>query len=704
MHYALNPRTFLFSHYFYTGLRIAVGVIGLTLLALYFTNLPVAMTVCVGALCTSFMDLPSPLRHKFHEMLACVLFCSVVSLVITLCAPIHWLLGVMLVLVSFIASMMVIYGRKTMPLQFAALLIMTLSMENELSAGQAVLHSLLFLAGASAYLAYAMTAAWVFRFRIKQQVLAEALFELAKYIEIKSGFYDVHTDLHEQFNLLVRQQSVLAERQQASRDMILRGNPDARDMISVQVHYGMLDLYELVLATHADFALLHKHLADADILDVLHSMARKAAQDTESIAFAVTRARPSFSSVDYRPERQAIEAEIARLQAADPNGEALTLLRTSFNKLNSVADTIAKLHVATQKVDGELPIVPGVDMTPFLSQQKYELGVLLSNLHWQSPTFRFALRLSMAVAFGLLVAEHLPYASHGYWIVLTIVIVLKPTFSMTKQRRGDRLIGTLIGCVLTALILHYVHAPLALLGFLFLATVGVPSFLYVKYRYAAVFASMQILLQIALLAPGSHHVIGERLLDTVIGVAIASLFSFVLPSWEYRALPELIRNVLEANRRYLGATSDLLTGKVGDDFVYRICRKRFFDSVGSLGAALVRMLDEPPSKHHAVEDIHLFIVDNYLVAAHIAALRLLLRRHLQGLPRELVSESLRLSFAQAEQVLAGAEAAMAPPSDPDAVAWSGWSLLLRRQALLQADADKIAMRGALIERALARAA
>lgn len=725
MHYALNPRTFLFSHYFYTGLRIAIGVIGLTSLVLFYSDLPTAMTVCVGALCTSFMDLPSPLRHKFHEMLASVLLCSLVTLVITLCAPIHWLLSVMVVLVSFLASMMVIYGKKTMPLQFAALFIMTLSMENELTARQALLHSALFLCGASAYLAYAMTAAWFLRNRIKQQVLAEALFELARYIKIKSGFYEMHTDLNSQFNLLVRQQSVLADKQQVSRDLILRGRQNERDAILIQVHFGMLDLYELVLSTYTDYALLRRHLADADILSSLHSMASKAAQDTESIAFAITRKRASFPSISYQAENEAIKLEIERRQAHETGGgrdEALTVLRTSYNKLCMIIDTIGQLHAATQTQVGPLPILLGADMTPFLTRQKYELGLLFSNLHWESPTFRFALRVAMAISVGLLIAEHLPYSSHGYWIVLTIAIVLKPTFSMTKQRRGDRLAGTIVGCVLTAIIVHFVHAPVALLAFLFLVTVAVPTFVYIKYRYTAIAATVQILLQISLLVPSNSHVIGERVIDTFIGVAIATFFSFVLPSWEYRAIPQLIKSVLAANQRYIEAGCDLLVDKVADDYVYRICRKRFLDNVAGLSSALARMLDEPASKHRAVEDINLFIVQNYLIVAHIAALRLLLRRHASGLPKAVVNAMLQQTCAQVWNTISELQRSLkvlmpqlaisddkqgcmnrlsvpAPPAQENS-AWSGWALLRRRLSLLQGDADRLTARGVLIGRAL----
>jgi uncharacterized membrane protein YccC len=724
MHYALNPRTFLFSHYFYTGLRTAIGVIGLTSLVLFFSDLPTAMTVCIGALCTSFMDLPSPFMHKFHEMLASVLLCSAVTLVITLCAPIHWLLGVMLVLVSFLASMMLIYGKKTMPLQFAALFVMTLSIENELSTRQALLHSALFFGGAAAYMIYAITAAWFLRNRIKQQVLAEALFELARYIEIKSEFYDMHTDLNDQFNLLVRQQSVLADKQQASRDLVLRGSPSERDAILIQVHFGMLDLYELILSTHTDYALLRRHLADDDVLTSLHRMAGKAASDTESIAFAVTRNRASFPQVDYQAEKQAIEREIARREelAGAEHDEALTVLRSAYNKLRTFVDTIGQLHVATRAQMGPLPILPGVDMTPFLTKQKYELDLLLENLNWQSPTFRFALRIAMAITAGLLIAEHLPYASHGYWIMLTIAIVLKPTFSMTKQRRGDRLIGTIIGCTLTAIIVHFVHAPAALLAFLFLATVATSAFVYVKYRYTAIAASMQILLQISLLIHSTAHVIGERIFDTFIGVAIASFFSFVLPSWEYRALPQLIFNVLAANRRYIDAACDLLVAKVSDDFVYRLCRKGFLDSLAGLSSALVRMLDEPVSKHRAAEYIHLFIVQNYLIVAHIAALRILLRRHVKDMPKAMVDIILREACAQVDDGLADlqdklkdllpqlanprlpekATQAVPPAAGLAASDWSGWGLLHRRVDMLRADADKIKLRGMAIGRVLSQ--
>ncbi|MEB0011089.1 FUSC family membrane protein [Glaciimonas sp. Gout2] len=720
MHYALDLRTFIFSHYFYTGLRIGTGIVGFTLLVLPFTDLPTAMTVCIGALSTSLMDLPSTLRHKFNEMLSSVLLCSIVTLIISLCAPFQWLLSIMLVLVTFLACMMVVYGKKAMPLQFAALFAMTLSMSNTVSIAGAFLHTGVFFGGGMAYLGYSMVVSWFLRRRIKQQILAEALFELARYLDIKADFYDMHVELNNQFNRLVRQQIVLADKQQASRDLILRGPKSQQNAILVQVHFGMFDLYEYILSTHTDYMELRQNFADADILTYFRDLINKAAKDIETIAYAITRKRASFRTISYKAEFRAIEVELQQLQQDSLAGKipeaAMDLIRVTYNKIRDTVDMIDELHRATQGAHGELPDMLGADMTPFLTQQKYQLGVLLANLRWQSPAFRFALRGAMAITVGLLVAEHLPYTSHGYWIVLTIAIILKPSFSQTKQRRSDRLLGTLIGCVATALILRFVHEPVALLGFLFLATVAAPAFIYVKYRYTAIAASMQILLQINLVIPSSGHVIGERLLDTIIGAAIATAFSFVLPSWEYRTLPQLVRRVLTSNMGYLEAANNMLQAKTPDDFIYRLSRKRFLDSIADLVSTLVRMLDEPASKHRAVEELNQFIVQNYLVMAHVAAMRLLLRRNQESLPRPAVNALLQQATTHVCLSLTLAEQVLNPKSDPltdtnelsvepvditaETTLWKGWWPLQRRVELLYQDADKISLRSADIGRIL----
>jgi uncharacterized membrane protein YccC len=604
------------------------------------------------------MDMPSPLRHKLNEMMASVLLCSLVTLVVSLCAPYFWLLTAVLVLLSFFASMMIVYGKKSMPLQLATLFIMTMSMEHHLTPLQALAHAGLFTLGGIAYLGYAMGIAWLLRHRIKQQVLAEALFELAAYIDIKADFYDTRYNLAEQFNRLVRHQASLADKQQASRDLILRSHQNRKDAIVVQIHVCMLDLYEQILSTHTDYAQLRVHLADSPALEALRALASKCARDIESVAYAVTRKKASFQAISYEPELAAIELELAELQrrveAGKPAHEALAVLRAQRNKVRAIINMVGELHGASQKAYDSTPFWLDADMQPFLSQQKYEIGVLLSHLRMDSPVFRFSLRVAMAIACGLAIGTLLPYSAHSYWIILTIVIILRPSFSMTKQRRGDRIVGTVIGCVISAVILLFFNHPAVILAALILATIATPTFVYLRYRYTAIAVSIMILLQMNLAAGGNLHTITERLVDTFIGAFVATVFSFVLANWEYQSLPKLVQQVLAANGRYMEAAFELLQGKCRNDFPYRIQRKGLMDALAMLSAAMVRMLDEPASKRRAVEDINLFIVQNYLLVAHVAALRAILRRHVKDIPAREVNRMLAASHVQVGRALAEA--------------------------------------------------
>jgi uncharacterized membrane protein YccC len=553
---------------------------------------------------------------------------------------------------------------------------------------------------------YAMAVVWLLRRRLKQQVLAEALYELASYTCIKAGCYDMANSLPAQMEKLVRQQSALAERQQASRDLVLRGKPKAAEAVLVQVHYAMFDLYELVLSTHTDYALLRQHFAGGPVLPLLGDLIGRAARDIESVAYAMTRNRPSHAAVDYGDPLRALDAALRALPPADSEDfNAQAVLRATSNKIRDMIAMIARLHEASAATHGTLPMAAGADLTPFLTQQRYSIGIVLSHLRWTSPTFRFALRVAMAISVGLLSAGWLPYKSHGYWTALTIAVILKPNFSMTRKRRTDRLIGTLVGCLLTAVILHVVHAPAVLIGFLFLATAAGPTFLSIKYRYTAIAASMQALLLIGLTVPHGAGAIEERLLDTVLGTLIATFFSYVLPSWEYQDLPRLVDAVVDASRTYLDAAADLLLGRTVDDFRYRINRKRFMDSLGNLSAALGRMLDEPAAQQRAPAELSRFTVQNYLLMAHMAALRLLLLRYAENMPRAEVEAALVGAFAKVRSNLGAA-----PPADPAApdgrtvwiAAWPGWAPLQRRLRLLQQDAALVALSGAAIDGVLGR--
>ncbi|MFX5718632.1 FUSC family membrane protein, partial [Acinetobacter baumannii] len=79
---------------------------------------------------------------------------------------------------------------------------------------------------------------------------------------------------------------------------------------------------------HADYALLHQHFGESDVMIFLRDLATKAAQDIESIAYAITRKKASEPSVNYKAELRAVQFEMQELAQPGPrqaSQEALTL-------------------------------------------------------------------------------------------------------------------------------------------------------------------------------------------------------------------------------------------------------------------------------------------------------------------------------------------------------------------------------------------
>lgn len=151
---------------------------------------------------------------------------------------------------------------------------------------------------------------------------------------------------------------------------------------------------------------------------------------------------------------------------------------------------------------------------------------LQENLSLESPLFRHALRLGLGSALGVLIYTY-AQIPHGLWIGLTLVIVLKPDFSLTFQRFFYRLIGTLLGAGAVSFLLAHVH-NLALLEWIGVISMAIALAL-VRFHYSlAVFFITLFALIISALHPDvpGVNVVWARLICTLIGAVLAFALSF----------------------------------------------------------------------------------------------------------------------------------------------------------------------------------
>jgi Fusaric acid resistance protein-like len=220
---------------------------------------------------------------------------------------------------------------------------------------------------------------------------------------------------------------------------------------------------------------------------------------------------------------------------------------------------------------------------------------LRANAGTSTEAGRHAMRLAAVAATGEIIAQafRLP---HGYWIALTVVIVLRPDYASTIYRGVQRAGGTVIGAglgVATALLLHAGTAALA-------TAVGVTMTVAyvvfaVNYLLYVVFLTDFVVTLLALLGQTAEQTAAARLVGTGIGAALALIGYLVWPSWEGESAQQKLAQLYQTQTRYAAL---VLRGYVRhghtDQAAVRSAQITARRARSAAEASADRLADEPP--------------------------------------------------------------------------------------------------------------
>ena len=654
---------FVYSQYFYNGLRRAIGIM-LPIIVLggvygYFTA---GLVATFGSLCVALIDQPGPWQHRGKEMLGGALL-STLTVAITGLATSHPVLIWMAVIgLTFFFSMFSVYGKKGGLIGFACLLLMTVTMHAPLSTEEVWRQSLFSLGGGLFYTLFSYSLSRMLDLREQKQALSVALFATADYVACRGRMYDTDNDLDACYRNLIFKQSDMIDKHQAARDMVLRGIRDShsiqdpRRVMVWNLFIDMLGILDTLVATHTDYILLRQKLDGADAMVFMRDALYKMSLDLERIALAVSRERTVKSVNSTKAELRALEFEIEQYRAQgfetkEPDTfllcvQILRRLRNTSRILERMADHTRASPIAQPLAASNLDNA----LSDFLSRQQFRLGMITSNLRLDSPTFRYSLRVTVAVAIAMTLGTTLPgLADHGYWIVLTILVIMKPGFALTRQRNAWRLTGTLIGCVIALLILHATQNQTVLLAALGVSTIIGASLLLLNFLVASVFNTVAVLIAFDFIEPMSTTVVWERAIDTLIGSAISFGCSFLLPSWESKFMTSLAKAAVNANRQFLQAqllVTEALSTQSHQidhpavrqaDLAFRLARKNVHIAFSNFAQAFYRMMLEPQARQANVAEYNNLLIQNHMMASQIAGLMPLLQ-NMQQVPPAVIGQ------------------------------------------------------------------
>lgn len=310
----------------------------------------------------------------------------------------------------------------------------------------------------------------------------------------------------------------------------------------------------IALTSAADAARANRH--DALIGRPLRASVLAAAETAQLLGDSIGAAGGEVGRARLDHHLARFDAKLAACPAGlvEPRQLAAALQRVS-DLVDTARDTAAALGDPERPIAGELEPLSDPAETPGFWAR---LG---DHWSWDSLVLRHAVRLGIACALGLWIAEawHL---YRGVWVPLTVAIILKPDFGGTRERVLGRVTGTVLGGLIAAALTDLLRDPWINLAALIPLGILAYSQKTVAYQRFVMFLTMFVLVMLNLVDHGDWRDPIFRAFDTALGGGIGLLAAYLF--WRRSPLvdlPERTAAALETAREYFVRVAARLRGE-----------------------------------------------------------------------------------------------------------------------------------------------
>jgi uncharacterized membrane protein YccC len=269
---------------------------------------------------------------------------------------------------------------------------------------------------------------------------------------------------------------------------------------------------------------------------------------------------------------------------------------------------------------GRVPAIPpALAVLTIVDDRPPVLETLRASLTLSSLALRHALRVAIVTAVAVLLARLLNLP-RGYWVTITVLIILQPFVGTTLIKTLQRVVGTVAGALLTASLVALVHDPRGLLVIVFVFAAVCVAYLRVNYLIYSIFLTPTFVL-LAEMSAGDWHLAQLRAVNTMLGAALALAGSWLLwPTPERDRFPELAAAVLRAIASHLRVLTTMWSTTDEESSVaLATARRDVALALTNAEASLERMVAESATRRRELEPgTTLVTFARRLVAADIA--------------------------------------------------------------------------------------
>lgn len=614
---------FLHGQDFANGLRISFGAILPALVGFYFGDLGTGIAISLGALYASIADTPGPVAHRRNALLATLFLVFLMTLVTQLVNAYLILLILELLIFSFLFSMLAAYGPRAAAVGTTAMLIIFLNILPPEGGHNIVEYSAYITLGSGWYALLSLSLTQVMPYRLAQQELAEAVRETAAFIRMKAEFYDPKSDINKSYEKVIDQQIKVNTHLHSLREILFKSKLIVKDSTSIGrvlilVFSDIIDLFEKAMSTQFNYDEMRGKFGDTEALKEIRFTLIRLSNELDNFSYSLaSNGRPKML-FDLPADLDKLK-RVIDLTASDKNENTFYLKKVLIN-IRSISRRTQTLYSYFQNKEVDTQRNIG-DISKFVSHDIIDLKIFRNNFTLKSDIFRHAIRTSIVMVVAFVLANAINFGQHVNWILLTILVILKPGWSLTRERNFQRLVGTIIGGAVGIILLILVTDPTARFFMLLVFMVLTYSLIRINYIIGVIFMTPYLLIMFSFLGEGTIDVARERIFATFIGCGLAFISSYIiLPSWEGEQIEKYMRKLVIANYNYFIKVPETLVNSELTETDYKLARKEVYVASANMASAYQRMITEPKRKQKNSKNLNKFIVVNHLFTSHTANL------------------------------------------------------------------------------------
>lgn len=622
--YQLSFKKFISSQHLSTGINVTVAVLVPGIILYQYDLLSIAIGIPIGAMFVALSDSAGPPQHRTNGLIAAILLNSCMVLIAGFSYRVPWLAGIEIAVFGIVFSMAAVFGNRANNIGVMALIAFILGGAHTMQ--DPWQQALFYFTGGAWYGLFSLTSYKLRPYRLVEQLVGESLIHINSYLLTKGELYSKNVKYDAVYEKLLQQQIAIHKLQEDIRELMFKTRAFVKESTDksrrlMMIFLDSIDFFEQVMTSQQDYNRLHKDFDDTAILDQYHFNIKTIAHTLELMGIALQSSQYGKGNYHYQQElakSKALFSEIRKEHLKASTVEAFIRLRHVLYNLEKLTERLDRivLYLDTRE---KLKQKVNISTQPFINHQQFNFRMFFSNLTIRSVHFRHALRVTVALLCGYIISLYFPLG-HGYWILLTIASIMKPSFGTSKQRNFQRIMGTVTGSLAGFTFLYITQNHTAIFIAMLIGMATAYTFLRLQYFISSTFITFYVLLGFYFLQGTLAGVFHDRVIDTVIGGVLSLLSAYlILPSWEYSTIRDVVAEAIRSGREYFIKASGYFTGSPPTELAYKVARKGAFVALSNLSEALQRMISDPKSRQHALEDYHQFTVTHHILISYIAS-------------------------------------------------------------------------------------